>query len=159
MKGVIINKGEEYYTDMQGILGCLGNQVRQYNWLVSDHQVYFENTKINQLLDAEYCWLPGEKLMDIVFLENNQWIWGVFSAFSKSTDMKRVLSYSLPYALENSDIWTLPITLQHPLAEIEIVAWDSSCTIIKCKDENVIRHVRNRYPLSEDLETYNRSIW
>ena len=45
--------------------------------------------------------------------------------------------------------------IQHPLAEIEIVAWDSSCTLFMSKNEGLAEAFMEAFPMSEDLERYN----
>lgn len=89
--------------------------------------------------------------------EDFQWIWGVLSGFDKNIDIKEVLNYSLPYADSYEGFWKKPLSLQHPLASLEIVAWDSSSTSIISKDRKIINDFRLKFPLSEDLETYNES--
>ena len=44
--------------------------------------------------------------------------------------------------------------MQHPLAKIEIVPWDSSMTMIFGDDKGIIDSFRAAYPLSEDFEEY-----
>lgn len=39
----------------------------------------------------------------------------------------------------------------------DIVAWDSSSTLIISKDRKIINDFRLKFPLSENLETYNES--
>ena len=53
-----------------------------------------------------------------------QWIWGVFSAIPKQYSEEEMLGYELPYADGNSDIYKDDsFIIQHPLADIEIVAF------------------------------------
>lgn len=74
--------------------------------------------------------MTGDGLTDICKNEDFQWIWGVFSGFHKSVDKEDVLKNKLPQADGYTGFWQNPISIQHPFAEIEIVAWDSSLTII-----------------------------
>lgn len=77
------------------------------------------------------------------------------SAFSKEIEKEKVLQYKLPEADGCSKIWQNPVTIQHPLAEIEIVAWDSSMTVFISKDDHIVDLVRKNYVLAKDLEKYN----
>ncbi len=52
------------------------------------------------------------------------------------------MKYKLPYAESNHEIWDESYPMQHPLADIEIIGWDSSATVIKCKDDSIIQRVR-----------------
>ena len=54
----------------------------------------------------------------------------------------------------NRKLWENPITIQNPLATIEIVAFDSSCTLIKSADKKMLDGVRQKFPYCEDLELY-----
>lgn len=72
-------------------------------------------------------------MTDMVENENFQWIWGVLSAFPKNLEKDSILKYKLPQAEGNTGIWQEPISIQYPFAEIEIVAWDSSKTILLVK--------------------------
>lgn len=47
------------------------------------------------------------------------------------------------------------VGIQHPLAEVEIVAWDSSLTLLISKDDNLVQRFRDYFPLSEDLSALN----
>lgn len=99
--------------------------------------------------------MTGDELTNICKNEDFQWIWGVFSGFHKSVDKEDVLKNKLPQADGYTGFWQNPISIQHPLAEIEIVAWDSSLTIIISKDDNIIEEFRKKNLLAEDLEKYN----
>ena len=99
--------------------------------------------------------MTGDELTDICKNEDFQWIWGVFSGFHKSVDKEDVLKDKLPQADGYTGFWKNPISIQHPLAEIEIVAWDSSLTIIISKNDNIIEKFMKRNILAEDLEEYN----
>ena len=63
----------------------------------------------------------------------------------------------MPYADGYEGFWGNPLSLQHPLASIEIVAWDSSLSLVISKNKQIIDNVRLVFPLSEDLEVYNES--
>ncbi len=65
-----------------------------------------------------------------------------------------ILKYDLPFAEEYDGFWSRPISIQHPLARIEIVPWDSSMTMIFSDDKSIIDSFRAAYPYSEDMEEY-----
>lgn len=54
--------------------------------------------------------------------EDFQWIWGVLSGFEKHIELDDVLRSELPYADGYAGFWKNPVTIQHPLADVEIVA-------------------------------------
>ena len=61
-----------------------------------------------------------------------------------------------PYADGNGALWAPEVTIQHPLAEVEIVCWDSSCTMLLSRDEDLARRFQAFFPEAVDLNEYNR---
>lgn len=66
-----------------------------------------------------------------------------------------ILKYDLPTADCNTRFWKNPISIQNPLASVEIVPWDSSLTLIISKDDNIVNNFLKNLPLSKNLEDYN----
>lgn len=157
MRGAILNKGESYYTNLKAIFTKLNDFQTNYNWLISNAECYPLNKIHAEMLSGEICWLKGDKLTELI-QEEFQWIWGVLSGFEKNVPFEKIITYDVPYADGNENLWKNPITLQHPLAVHEIIAWDSSLTIIKSKDSKIVSEFMKNYPLSQDLESYNRDF-
>ena len=72
--------------------------------------------------------------------------------FSKNISQQEVLKSKLPYADGNTGLWQNPVSIQHPLAEIEILAWDSSMTVVISKNDDIIGKLKESRPWAEDLE-------
>jgi len=153
--GAIIKQGEKYYTDLGKVFRAIGNEQINYNWLITDCVCYPQNAEIDNLLVKEYCWLTGEKLTEIVEQESFQWIWAVLSGFAKDIPLSEVLKYPLPYADGYEGFWKNPISMQNPLASIEIVPWDSSLALIFSDKKSIIDNFMKGFPLSENLALYN----
>lgn len=128
--GAVNRKGEKYYTYLKKLFDAINNKQLEYNWLITDCTCYPENPKIDAMLRKDYCWLSGEDLTDLVSQEDFQWIWAVLSGFDKSVELADILKYDLPCAEDYDGFWNKPISMQHPLAKIEIVPWDSSMAMI-----------------------------
>ena len=152
--GAINRKGEKYYTYLKKLFDAINNKQLEYNWLITDCTCYPENPKIDAMLRKDYCWLTGEELTDLVAQEDFQWVWGILSAFDKSVELSDILKHNLPYAEDYEGFWSKPVSMQHPLAKIEIVPWDSSMTMIFSDDKGIIDSFRAAYPYSEDFEEY-----
>lgn len=152
--GAVNAKGEKYYTCLKKVFDAIGNRQKEYNWLITDCTCYPENPKTDAMLRGDYCWMTGEELTKLVIQENFQWIWAVLSAFDKSVEISEVLKYDLPYAEDYEGFWSKPISMQHPMAKIEIVPWDSSMTLIFSEDKSIIDSFRAAYPYSEDFAEY-----
>lgn len=155
MRGIVIENGKKYFTFLKSIFLSIGNIQKKYNWLITGHECYPQNIEYAQRLSGKYCWIEGEELTNMIEDEDFQWIWGVFSAFPKNIEQETVLKSKLPYADGNTDLWKNPVSLQHPFAEIEIVAWDSSMTIVISKNDDIIEKLKKNKPWAEYLEEYN----
>lgn len=79
----------------------------------------------------------------------------MLSGFEKNVTLHEVLRYDLPYANDYDGFWNNPVSIQHPMASVEIVPWDSSLTLVISKDDELVEDFMKAFPLSEDLETYN----
>ena len=154
MNAVILQKCFEYYTDMRLVLGSIENIVTQYNWMITDCECNsYPDSRI--WLNQEYAWLSGEELLQIIKCHEIQFIWAVFSAFTKDITLEKVLQSELPYADNNEGFWQNPVGMQHPLAVMEIVPWDSSLLLFLAKDRIIADMFASSFPLAEDLEKYN----
>ena len=145
-------------TFSKNILNFLENaEAEQYNWLITDVECYPNHSQQSILAGEKYCWISGKKLL--VYLRKNdfQWVWGVFSAFSKEIPLKEILRYSLPYADGYAGFWKNPISLQNPLATSEIVSWDGELLLFVSKKD---RMVDSAFVANKDvfnLEAYNET--
>lgn len=158
--GAILEKGEIGYTYLKKLFRLMDNFQKEYNWLITDceaypkrigHEMHFFQSKHNN-----YAWITGEELTNIVNKDDFQWIWGVLSGFDKNILKDDILKYGFPYADGYKGFWEEQIHIQHPLASIELVAWDSSCTLLISNKTSIIKKFREVFPLSEDLEEFNR---
>jgi len=156
LKGLLINKGEKYFTHLKKIFDSIEDAQKNYNWLITGYECYPQNEKYIEKLSGEWCWMTGEELTEMIEDEDFQWIWGDFSAFPKTVTRDMVLEYELPKSEGITGIWKSPISMQNPLSVIEIVACDSSLTVVVSKCEDIIEKIKINYPLAEDLEEYNK---
>ena len=154
----MLENGEQYYTYLRKIFVGMDNFQKEYNWLISNCEAYPKrlghNIRIHQ--SGEYAWISGEELTNIIKRDDFQWIWAVLSGFDKNIPLEEVKKYDLPYADGYRGFWDENISMQHPLATIELVAWDSSCTLFISKDNLLVDKFRNVFPLSVDLELHNK---
>ena len=152
--GAVDAKEEKYYTYLRKLFDSIDNRQKEYNWLITDCTCYPKNPQTDAMLRNDYCWFSGEDLTELVEQEDFQWIWAVLTAFDKSVELSDVLDYDLPFAEDYEGFWSKPISMQHPLAKIEIVPWDSSMTMIFSDDKSIIDSFRESYPQSQDFEEY-----
>ncbi|MBQ9949309.1 MAG: hypothetical protein IJO93_01135 [Clostridia bacterium] len=154
MKGALLMTGEEYFTDMKRMLTGVKN-VEKYNWLITDFDGDPGSAKLEELLlsPSGYCFLPGEELLKLV-KRKFQWEWAMLTAFKPTVKLEEILRYELPKA-SNETFFDERVTMQHPFAEIELIAYDSSMFICIAKSYTQVKFFREKFPLSVDLHDYN----
>lgn len=150
----INEKGERFYTHLKKVFEAINNRQRDYNWLISYAVCYPHDPDTARMLEQDYCWISGDDLTELVNREDFQWIWAVLSGFDKSVELSEVLKYELPYADGYEGFWQKPFSIQHPLAAIEIVPWDSSLTLLFSREIEIVDDFRKFFPYSENLEDY-----
>lgn len=133
---------------------ALGEEILEYNWLITDTDILARSESLAAISMKEYCFLSGESLTNIVRNDDAQWIWGVLSGFTKDISLEEILKYPLPYADGYPGFWKLPISMQHPLASMEIVPWDASLVLLFSKKAETADKFRTRFPKCEDLSQY-----
>jgi hypothetical protein len=153
IKGAILEKGEECRTRLNGVFSAIKNAQLNYNWLITDLECCpsIQSVKDELFQKEKYAWLSGEELTALIAIEDFQWIWAVLSGFDKHIPLQKVLEYDLPYADCNRGIWENPVSIQHPLADVEIVAWDGSATLIISKNKAIVDNFKKEISFSKDL--------
>ena len=142
------------YTMMLKVINAIGGRNLNYNWLITDIEAYpqkglgeIDDELYSYLNENDYVFISNSDLLDILEKNDFQWIWGVFSAIPVNYSKEEVLNYDLPFAEDNSDIYLdNNFVIQHPLAEIEIVAFDSSGMHIVSKDKDICDRLKLVYP-------------
>lgn len=147
MKRYISRKDSKYYTYMLNILNAIGGRKLNYNWLITDIEAYPMKDYNKERICREYVLISNNELLNLLEKEDFQWIWGLFSAIPHVYSEKEILEYELPH-INDSSFQKEPC-IQHPLAEIEIIAFDSSSVQITCKDEKVADMFLEKYKLSK----------
>lgn len=146
-----------FMTDLNDIFIAFDNKQNEYNWLISSYECNdYPSEKIPW--GEESAWISGKDLTNIVNKYEIQFIWGVLSAFSKDVKYSDVMKYPLPYADGNGKLWNEDVKLQHPLAEMEIVTWDSRLAILMTDEKEILEKFKKLYPHCVDIVTYRRII-
>ena len=150
MKRYISKEDEYYYTDMLKVIKAIGGKNLDYNWLITEIE-----TSTGDYFEDDYIILTNEKLLDKLESKKIQWIWGTFSAIPKKYKQEEILKYNLP-GVENID--KKEIKPQHPLAEIEIIAYDSTFVQIIAKEE-IAKRFKKIYPGAKELLKKQEKIY
>nr|WP_316625037.1 hypothetical protein [uncultured Ruminococcus sp.] len=169
--GLIDTKSKRFYTFIKDVFDAIDNKQVDYNWLITDTEIVarsdeldalntcvrwtFENGKPIAVPAPDYYFLSGENLTNIITEDDSQWIWGVLSGFDKSISLEDILKYPLPESKEYEGFWKNPPSVQHPLASLEIVPWDSSCVLLLSTEKEIVEKFKKSFPESQDLSVYN----
>jgi hypothetical protein len=133
-----ISKGEDdYYTDILKVVNAIGGRSLNYNWLITEIE-----TSTGDYFNDEYVIVSNDELLDKLEKKKIQWIWATFSAIPKKYKQEEILKYNLP-GVENID--KKEIKIQHPLAEIEIIAYDSTFVQLIAKDKTIAEKFKKLY--------------
>lgn len=151
MYGFLVQKGEKYYTYFTKVFMEVAELHTEYNWILSDIECNIYHWSPKEAYDGRYYWFEGEELYNLLKTEDIQWIWGVFSGIPKEIPFHKIHTDNIPYANGNSRIWAKPLSIQHPMAELELIAWDSTLTIFIGKSQMLIDKILKLYPCGEKL--------
>ena len=81
-----------------------------------------------------------------------QSIWGVFSGFRLPSSE---IDTSIVPVAEDSALWEPSYQIQHPQAECEVVAWDSSATFFRSKNGKAMWKFSRAFPSAKNLADFN----
>ena len=152
--GVIDENNRAFYTYLQDVFSAIGPIQREYNWLVTDCDCNICNPVYEESYHRGYCWITGDELTEFAGTDKTQWLGAVFSGFEKDVPLEKILEHPLP-VWEHPGFWQNPLTLQHPLAQVEIVPWDACCILLLSKDREITERFLRSCPQSQDLAAYN----
>ncbi len=144
------------HTDLRQVFEAFGGRAREFNWLLTDVElnVYPPGLDYIDAPDAAR-WRSGRELSDIVTASNVQFIWGVLSGFRPDVVINRAALDVYPFADGNRSLWAPGARIQHPLADVEIVCWDSTATLLLSRDDDLTRRFRSFFSEAVDLDEYN----
>ncbi|QVK19578.1 hypothetical protein KHQ81_06285 [Mycoplasmatota bacterium] len=140
------------HTDVKAIFSSLEGLEEGYNWLITDFEL---NYYPKEFKNKEIIWISGEELSNILNTNNIQFIWGVLSGFNKSINIDINKLDIVPFADGNTTFWTNYAEIQHPLASVEIVCFDSSLTIFSSNNNDILQKFNNKFSDAVDLKRYN----
>jgi hypothetical protein len=149
-----------HHTDLRLVFEALGGRGREFNWLLTDLELNYyppELIREDDTWRSQARWLGGAELTDIVFANDIQFIWGVLSGFRPGVAIDPAALDTYPFADGNESLWTPGIKIQHALADVEIVCWDSTATMLLTRDDDLTRRFREFFAEAIDLDEFNRT--
>lgn len=153
MNWIIKNSDKlEYHTHLGILLEPIKEAITALKWLIAD--VDMNTAELEKLpIDHEREWfLISSDEMKNICKSDTQFIWGVFSGIDQKTDFNPN-SFEIPYADGNEEVWKTG-NLQIENSKIEIVAWDSTYTIVKFTDKDLSVQFKNYFPEAIELENF-----
>ena len=151
MKRLISQKDLKYYTYLRQVLLNLQLANKDHWWLISDITAYPKTPKYAQMIDQRvYLLLRTSQLMEMLENDDFQWIWAVFSGIPGTYREEEILQYALPHLeiIEQGQYnpYADEPKLQHPLAEFELYAVDSSYMFFITENEDLLAQFQKAYP-------------
>ena len=138
----------DFHTNLAKILEPLKINFKNYKWVFND--IDFMSDDILPInLDDDYFILNDLELNKILDV-HTQFIWGIISAVPLDEEVI-LLSNDLPFIEGNDSIWNNNI-FQIINSEIEIIAFDSSYTIVKFKNKLLSDKFKMFYEEAIELE-------
>ena len=151
MNWIIRNTNKiEFHTNLKEILKPISTDLDNYNWLLCDLD-FISDKKLPINFDEDYYILSNEDFQKIVDSQT-QIIWGIISAVPKNIDLK-IDKDNLPFVEGNDLVWENS-NLQVNNSEIEIIAFDSSYTIVKFKSESLSEKFKKYFDEAVELEKF-----
>jgi hypothetical protein len=141
------------YVKWHTFLGPIFREIPEfleYHWLITDLEL---NTVSDPRLDVVPVLIDGQSLNDIIQKNDVQFIWAVLSGFKEEIES---IPQPLPYADGNKAFWSDCPKPQATDAELEIVCWDSTCTLFIGVNERIALKLTNLYPDILDLDVENK---
>ena len=144
------------YTMLRDLVPALADTFTRYNWLVTDCYCSKDNAVAEADRREGYCWLTGRELVEFAERDDSQFIGAVFSGFPERVTLEQVLAHPLP-VWESPSFWYEPLTLQHPLSQVELVPWDSTYLLFLSRDKAAVDHFRRQFPKAGNLLEHIRT--
>ncbi|RSK45771.1 hypothetical protein [Hymenobacter perfusus] len=150
---------EGWQTDLDRILPVIRPQIEKLNWVISNLECWHLKEFVPMLeawqskMEHSYSYtvVSGKTLYDTMANQSVQVVWGVFCGIAG--DVPDLADDEVPYADGNRQIWTEPEVFQLAASEIEIVAFDSTFTQVKFRDESLGHQFLQAVPQSRIILT------
>ncbi|MVO11131.1 hypothetical protein GOQ30_18345 [Flavobacterium sp. TP390] len=142
----------KYHTNLNILLKPIENDIQNLKWLISDLEI--NTSEMEKLpINHEKDWfLISSQEMKAICETDTQIVWGAFSGIDKNAELKTD-RIEFPYADGNEEIWKNG-NLQVENSKVEIIAWDSSYTIVKFTEKEMSDKFKEYFEEAIELEKY-----
>ncbi|WP_114819158.1 hypothetical protein [Chryseobacterium sp. KLBC 52] len=144
-------KKVKFHTNLHEVLKPIWNDLAIYKWILTDLDFISDQTlSIN--FDEEYFVLDHPEFEQL-YQSNTQIIWGIISAVPNTIEPD-TSAFSI-LSVEDTNVWE-PDHFLIQESILEIVAFDSGYTIVKCKDQNLSDKFKEYFQEQAiDLQKFN----
>jgi len=124
----------EFQTDLRPIIYAIKEHIEKLDWLISHHDFQYLNDIYDNRLNANESLIriSGKELSEVISKTKIQFIWGIFSGSRHLPKTENLDTEKL--GLKNYD----PDAYVYDDAEIEIDCFDSSFTIIRTENKQIL---------------------
>lgn len=142
------SKYVDYYTFLDRVFAAIP-ELQEMDWLITDLALNYVD---DPRLFEEPIIIDGMSLNEILQKTKMQFDWAVLSGYSEKLT---VIPEDYPYADGNPNFWVGSPKPQARGAQIEIVCWDSSCTLFINISPSLAEKLKEIYPDIKDLDREN----
>lgn len=143
-------KNLEFHTNLTKLLSPIYDELKSCNWILSD--LDFITHEDIPIIFSEDIYVLDSKTFEKFLKADVQIIWGVISAIPKDYEIK-ISKDDFPFAEGNDNIWKNG-NLQVANSIVEIIAFDSSYSIVKFNNAEISTKFKNQFPEAIELEKF-----
>ena len=141
-----------FHTDLKTLLFPIENDIQNFKWFFSDLEINTSELDKIPINHNEDFFNISNYEMNLIRNSDTQIIWGVISAIELNQLINIDLN-NLPFADGNDKVWSIN-NFQIEGSIIEIIAWDSSYTIIKFRNKNLSDKFKKYFDEAIPLEKF-----
>jgi hypothetical protein len=134
------------------LLKPIEKDIQNLKWLVSDLEFSSWNAEKLAINHEKDWFIISAQEMKTICETKTQIVWGAFSGIDKDLEFETE-NTELPYAEGNAEIWKNG-NLQVEKSKVEIIAWDSSYTIVKFTEKGMSDKFKEYFDEAIELEKY-----
>ena len=150
---IIINTSKlKYHTNLGILLKPIEKEIQNLKWLISDLEFSSRNSEKLPINHKKDWFVISSQEMNTICETDIQIVWGVFSGIDKNLKLE-IEQIEIPYADGNAELWESR-NLQVENSKVEIIAWDSSYTIIKFTEKKMSDKFKAYFDEAIELENY-----
>lgn len=142
----------KFHTNLKALLEPIQDEISNLKWLISDLEMNTDRLKYLPVNHDKEWFLISAEEMKVLCKTEIQIIWGVFVGILETQEIEPS-QIDLPFADGNGQIWENG-NLQVEYSKIEIIAWDSSYTIVKFTDPIMSEKFKAFFQEAIELEKY-----